>query len=122
MFENILSLLGDLSLDDMQEDNLWNQQKKLLEHISSAGFSPEVVKYVKTWRIVAIGPHEYSYVLPRGEGKLRSMKAAQQKLRELQENSEKLQQGVSLLVQEYLRLRSCSGVKQILEGKEIELN
>eukprot|EP00884_Botryococcus_braunii_P011147 jgi/Botrbrau1/20032/Bobra.200_1s0037.1 len=74
------------------ETNLWSQQKKLLEHISGSGFPPEVVTYVKTWRIVAIGPHEYNYVLPRGIGKVRSMKAAVQKLRELQESNEKLQQ------------------------------
>jgi hypothetical protein len=78
----------------LQESNLWSQQKKLLEHISGSGFPPEVVTYVKTWRIVAIGPHEYNYVLPRGIGKVRSMKAAVQKLRELQESNEKLQQGV----------------------------
>jgi hypothetical protein len=68
-----------------QEQNLWNTQKKLLECISAAGFPGEVVAYVQTWRVVAIGAHEYNYHLPRGLGKLRSMKAVLQRLRDLQE-------------------------------------
>lgn len=70
------------------------QQRKLLDHIAAAGFSEDVVEYVRTWRILALGPHEYSYVAPRRQGKQRSMKGVQQFLYQLQQQPSKLKEGV----------------------------
>lgn len=88
----------DMPQRELQEVNLRSQQRKLLDHIAAAGFSQDIVEYVRTWRILALGPHEYSYTAPRRLGKQRSMKGVQQVLYHLQQQPFKLKEGGCALV------------------------